>query len=248
MPSKKSIEYKQYTLKAYWFSRAQNAQECAGSLIDFLRDLENLGNPFIRWDYFNKQDKLEPIPSDVDEIRKQLLLPGNGSRRGVKPEATMPIMGFNVLLFSAGNNGERVTLDMTYGVSDEKGWNQCCIDLPIQGEIATQVLQPKILERLLAVTIKAWKPDWAVINYFDYSDPDSSIDRIPVYWFVYLSEQRGQIPTLCNPAVVGHIEGYGSYVVTTPEPFARDRPDHIVIANQVRATLGRSGLLAARSN
>ena len=246
MPKTRAIEYKPYTLKAYWFNRTQNAQECAGSLSNFLRSLKDLETPFINWNYFNTKEKIEPIPLDVDEIRKQLLLPGNGAKRGVKPEETMPIMGFDVLLFSAGKNSERVTLNMTYGVSDGEGWNRCCIDLPTKGGIATQALQTANLIKLMEVVVRAWHPDWAVIDYFDYSDPDRSVNYIPVYWLVYLSEQRGKIPHLPSASTVGSIEGYGNYVITTPDPFTRDCPDHLEIASQVRDFLAQARLLDAR--
>jgi Immunity protein 52 len=243
-----STEHKQYILKAFWFGRLQDAQECSITLIDFLKHLESLSTPFVNWDHINTKGRSEPIPSNVDEVRKQLLLPRNGAKRGVQPDTTMPIMGFDVLLFSEGKNSERVTLEISYGISDEGGRNRCYLDLPTKGEPAIQVLQPETLKSLLEIVVKAWNPDWAVIDYFDYNDPDRSIDYIPIYWFVYLSEQRGRIPAVPRPSCVGHIEGYGSYVITTPEPFTRERPDHLEAANQVRSILGQAGLLTARPN
>ncbi len=242
----KILQYKQYVLRAYWSNRLQNAQKCAIELTSFLGSLEELGTPFITWDYFNTKSKIEKIPSEMDEVRKQLLLPGNGARRGVKPDATMPIMGFNILLFSAGKNSERITLSMNCGIQEVWPSNRCCLDLPTKGEIATQVLQPEMLQNLLEIVVKAWNPDWAVIDYFDYYDPAMSMDYIPVYWFVYLSEQRGQIPKVPSPSYIGHIEGYGNYVMTTPEPFTRERPDHLEAANQVKAILEQAGLSKAR--
>ena len=239
----KALQYKEYALHCHWSGRLQTAQECAVALINFLKGLEKLGTPFITWDYFNTKNKIELIPLDVDEVRKQLLLPVNGAKRGVKPDTTMPIMGFNTLLFSAGKNGERVTLSIDYGIQETGSRNQCRIRLPTKGEIATQVLQPETLKRLLEAVVKAWKPDWAVVDYFDPKDTDWSIDIIPVYWLVYLSDQRGQMPLLPSPACVDRIKGYGSYVITTPEPFVRDNLEHLAISNQVKEILGQAGLL-----
>ena len=244
----KTLQYKQYILRAYWSNRLKNAQECAIELTSFLGSLEELGPPFITWDYFNTKDKIERIPTDINGVRNQLLLPGNGAKRGVKPDEVMSAMGFNTLLFSAGKNSERITLSMNCGVQEVWPSNRCCIDLPSQGEIATQILQPEPLKSLLEIVVKAWNPDWAVIDYFDHDDPDMRMDHIPVYWFVYLSEQRGQIPTVPSPSYVGHIEGHGNYVMITPEPFTRERPDHLEAANQVKAILGQAGLLTSRPN
>jgi hypothetical protein len=242
----KVTHYNQYVLHAHWYNRLQTAQECAVLLSDFLKHLEKLGSPFSNWDYFNSKDKLEPISLDVEAIRKQLLLPGNGARRGVMPDAIMSIMGFNSLLFSKGANSERVTLSMNYGMNEIRRSNQCRLELPTKGEIATQVLQSETLNKLLKVVVQIWKPDWAVIDYFDPHDSDSSVNCIPVYWFVYLSERRGRIPILPSSCSVSRIEGYGSYVMTTPEPFTRERPDHLEVANQVKAILEQAGLLTTR--
>jgi Immunity protein 52 len=244
MPKAKTTHYKNYELHSHWYSRLQTAQECAVALVNFLKSLESLGTPFINWDYLNTKDKSEAIPFDVDEVRKRLLLPGNGARRGVKPEETMPVMGFNSLLFSEGKAGERVTLSMTCGISEEsRPGNKCRIKFPTKGEIATQVLQLEVLKQLLKLVVQAWNPDWAVIDYFDPSDQQKNPNRIPVYWFVYLSESRGQIPLLREPSCVERIEGYGSYAIVTPEPFNRDRLEHLAIANQVKTILDEVGLL-----
>jgi Immunity protein 52 len=239
----KVIRYKRYELNAHWSNRLQTAQECAIDLINFLENLEELGTPFITWDYFNTKDKIALIPSDVDEIRRQLLLPRNGGRRPVKADATIPDMGFDVLLFSAGKTSERVTLSMTYGIEETGSRNRCRLNLPTKGEIATQVLQPAILKRLLEVVVQAWKPDWVVVDYFDPKDTEINIHTIPVYWLVYLSDQRGHMPPLPSLACVDRIEGYGSYVITTPEPFMRENPEHLAISNQVKEILGQAGLL-----
>jgi hypothetical protein len=42
------------------------------------------------------------------------------------------------------------------------------------------------------------------------------------------------------------IEGYGSYVIVTPEPFSREREDHLEVANRVKAILDETGLLVDR--
>jgi hypothetical protein len=244
MARKKAIEYKKYELKAYWDSRLQTAQECAVELVDFLHGLEQLGFPFTNWDYLNSKDKREHVQIEPEFVRKQLLLPGNGARRGVKPEATIPAMGFWVLLFSQGKVPEGVTLTMTYGASQLRG--RCGLQLPHKGDVSTQTLQVERLQQVLEVVVKTWNPEWAVIDYLDLDNSNWQELSIPVYWFVYISQQRGQIPPLPAPAQVKQIEGYGSYAIVTPEPFTRDREDHREIADRVKNILDEAGLLVDR--
>jgi hypothetical protein len=245
MPKRSLV--RQYQIRAYWYNRSQTAQECAIQLIEFVQNIEQLGLPFINWVYLNPKDKSIPVPFDLDEFRLKVLEPVNGLRRGVvKAEEMMSALGFAVLLFSQGKGAEMVKIFGMYGIDDRDSANHNIIELPRAAEIATPILQVDILKSLLELVVRQWNPDWAVIDYFDAKDPERDVDRIPVYWFVYLPERRGQIPSLPAPSEVVRIEGYGSYAIVTPEPFIREREDHLEIASTVRGILDEAGLLVKR--
>ncbi len=242
MVKAKLPQYKRYHLRAWWYNRQQTAQESATSIMSFLKQLEPHGSPFINWSYLNSRRKGEFIPNEIDEFRKRVLVP-IGGRRGAKPEE-LDTLGFSYLLFGEGKTSESIAFHGSCGGSS----SHSCIDLqfPQKGVLVPQLLQIETLKSLLETTVKAWNPAWASIDYYDYDDPDRGFEKIPVYWFTYLPEWRGKFPPLPEQCPVHYIEGHGTYVITTPEPFDREREDHLAISNQVKAILNNAGLLVAK--
>jgi Immunity protein 52 len=242
MVKAKLPQYKRYHLRAWWYNRQQTAQESATSIMSFLKQLEPHGSPFINWSYLNSRRKGEFIPNEIDEFRKRVIVP-IGGRRGAKPEE-LDTLGFGYLLFGDGKTSESIAFHGDCGGSS----SHSCIDLqfPQKGDLAPQLLQIETLKSLLETTVKAWNPAWASIDYYDYDDPDRGFKKIPVYWFTYLPEWRGKFPPLPEQCPIHHIEGYGSYVITTPEPFDREREDHLAISDQIKTILNNAGLLVAQ--
>jgi hypothetical protein len=242
MVKTKLPQYKPYCLTAWWYNRPQTAQESAVSIMDFLKKLEPYSSPFINWSYLNSRKKSEFTPSDIDEFRKRVLLPIWG-RRGAKPDET-DTHGFGYLLFGEGKTSESIVLEGDCGGS--RSHSRMNLKFPQKGVLAPRLLQIEILKSLLETTVKSWNPAWAAIQYYDYDDPDRGFKKIPVYWFTYLPEWRGKFPQLPEQCPVYHIEGYGSYVITTPEPFDREREDHLAISDQIKTILNNAGLLVAQ--
>jgi Immunity protein 52 len=242
MVKEKLPQYKRYRLMAWWYNRQQTAQESAISIMSFLKQLEPHGSPFINWSYLNSKKKSEFIPNDIDEFRKRVLQPIWG-RRGAKPEET-DTHGFSYLLFGEGKTSESIAFHGSCGGSRSHSYVD--LEFPQKGDLAPHLLQIETLKSLLEITVKSWNPAWAAIEYFDYDDPDHGFETIPVYWFTYLPEWRGKFPPLPEQCPIHYIEGYGSYIITTPEPFDREREDHLAISSQVKAILDKAGLLVAK--
>jgi hypothetical protein len=62
-------------------------------------------------------------------------------------------------------------------------------------------------------------------------------------WLMYLSRRRGEVPPLPAPVRVEPVEDQGSLIVLTPERFNTDNPEHVALADQVRALLEQAGVL-----
>jgi hypothetical protein len=153
MPKRSLV--REYRIRAYWYNRSQTAQECAIQLIEFVRNIEQLGAPFINWVYLNPKDKSIPVPFDPDEFRLKVLEPVNGVRRGVvKPEEMMPQLGFDVLLFSEGKGAEMVNIWGMYGIDNPHNVNFNIVELPRDEKIATPILQVKSLKPLLELVVR----------------------------------------------------------------------------------------------
>jgi hypothetical protein len=239
MIQRQSPQHKPYRLRALWYDRQQTAQECAFFITAFLKQIESFGSPFMNWTFVNSKNKSEAIPCDIDDFRKRVLEP-IGGRRGAKPEET-DSLGFSYMLFGEGKTSESVILLGHCGGSNSHSFTQ--LDFPQKGAWTSQLLQVTTLRQLMEVTVKYWNPEWAVIDYFDDEDPDShSPSLVPVYWFTYLQESRGEIPILPEQCSVNYIDGYGSYIIITPEEFDREREDHRAISNQVKVILDEAGL------
>ncbi|MCP3059488.1 immunity 52 family protein [Myxococcus sp. K38C18041901] len=64
-----------------------------------------------------------------------------------------------------------------------------------------------------------------------------------VGWVTYLARHRGTIPPLPAPVRIEPVEGKGTLIILTSERFTVSNPEHVALAEQVRALLDQAGLM-----
>lgn len=84
--------------------RSQSAQDIACDVLRFSEQLLRACPTLVAWHYLGRKDQLMPLPDNVDEMRLQVIEPGNGARRGVASDLTLPV-GFSSLLFTSKRDG-----------------------------------------------------------------------------------------------------------------------------------------------
>nr|WP_245772532.1 immunity 52 family protein [Myxococcus fulvus] len=91
----------------------------------------------------------------------------------------------------------------------------------------------------------AWEPDFVVVMSSAHLQMlrDNDPSEIWPGWVLYLSRQRGTVPPLPAPVHVEPVADKGTLIVLTPERFTASNPEHVALAEQVRALLDQAGLL-----
>jgi hypothetical protein len=64
---------------------------------------------------------------------------------------------------------------------------------------------------------------------------------------MYFAHHWGVVPPLPSPVRVEPVEDKGTLVILTPERFTVDNPAHVALADEVRASLDKAGLLKESS-
>nr|WP_239015233.1 Imm52 family immunity protein [Archangium violaceum] len=60
---------------------------------------------------------------------------------------------------------------------------------------------------------------------------------------MYFSHRQGEVPPQPEPVRIEPVEDKGTLVILTPERFTVHDPAHVALADQVRSSLDRAGLL-----
>jgi hypothetical protein len=198
------------------------------------------------WHYLAPKDKLTPLPNDVDEVRLEVLSPGNGARRGVAPDLILPL-GFSALLLTSKKLDAACW--MAHTGSDGSGLgSRVAINCPRRGELADAMTEPAMMESLFRAMIEVWQPDWATVSHTDMSDPEPVA---PVHWMLYgrkplpeglVLPEQVVLHDMVGPA--GEALAPGQYFVTTPgERFVYGNLTHRAVCEQLKLALRQSGWL-----
>ncbi len=127
----------------------------------------------------------------------------------------------------------------TVGVS-----NSCLLELPEEAPGTERVLTVRVLTEVVRAMVVAWEPDHGGIFSEAYQQArEEPVGQPYTGWLMYLSHRRGQVPPLPEPVRVEPVEDKGSLLVLTPERFNGHEPEFVALADRVRASLDKAGLL-----
>jgi len=232
---------KDFYAGAYWGDREESLDACATRLSRFLNDMKCCGDPFCTW-YEKGGSRREAltkrISPDLDYLRRLLTagsVKGSGST------------GYVVGMWN-GRSDTNGVIDLSvscgsaclkYGLL-----NTCVIDLPHESPGFEEVVCLSVLKPLLGSLARNWQPDWAAVI------PRTLRSLLPVphghphhAWILYLSDKRGTVPQLPEPARSEPLAGLGTLVTVVGELFDVDNPAHVSAVQAVYGVLRRAGLL-----
>lgn len=241
------MNYPDYSLVCTWGARSSTAQLIAQDLLHCARSLQSICPRLGAWHALGPNDKLTPLPEEVDAVRMQVLLPGNGGRRGVAADLTLPV-GFSALLLTSKGSGA-VSLMAHVGGGGDGAFNRVSLDLPRRGELAEVLSEPSMVMQLFQVLIRVWQPDWATVSHSAFADPDPAC---PVHWMLYGRDPLPKSITLPEAVATGLVEATGNepcpmpgtLLVTTPsERFDYARPEHREVCERLKLVLRQGGWL-----
>ncbi|PTL84137.1 immunity 52 family protein [Vitiosangium sp. GDMCC 1.1324] len=223
---------------AYWPGRKESAEECARRAETFFRLLSHCDPIYARW--FEQAGSLKKALQLQFEPTYETFLRFFKSKKYSE--------GAFGVSFSAWTgheeNGRGGMVMLSCGSAVVPPPNSCRLYLPKVEPEAGRVLTVSVLAEVMRALVLAWEPyDGGIISR-GYQELRNQPVGVPhVGWLMYFARHRGEVPPLPAPVRVEPIEDKGTLIVLTPERFTVSNPQHVSLADQVRALLDQAGLL-----
>ena len=223
---------------AQWSSRKESAADCAQRAARLFALLSQCDPAFLRWfeyAYSRKHALTLPFEPSRDTFLRFF---GRKKYR----------LGRDAFYFDAWTGEEQEgrggLLSFTCGSGLPFYANGCQLHLPREREAAARVLTVPVLKRVVLALVSAWEPEACAV----VAETPAAAKRPPspgpgVGWVMYFARTRGRVPALPRSVSVESVEGLGTLVVLTPEPFRRDNAVHADLAGRVGERLEKAGLL-----
>lgn len=209
-------------------------------MVTFLTALSGVDEAFTRWFRLgrSRQDALKhPLEPDHTALAKLI-------QRG--RDRVFDDLGYRISGWNGAEDEDAVGFDVHCGSFAEGIKNACVFTLPSQGDGMERVLNAEILSGLLRAAAIAWEPDWSVaISHAHRSmlEPRRVKGTPLVGWITYLARHLGTVPPLPVPVRIEPVGEKGTLIVLTSERFTVNNPEQVALADRVRESLDRAGLL-----
>jgi len=222
----------------YWPGRKESAEECARRAERFFHLLSQCDPIYARW--FEQANSLKKALQLQFEPSYETLL-----RLFKSKKYNEGALGFYFSAWTGHTeNGHGGVVSLRCGSAFGPTPNSCLVDLPYAGPEEQRVLTAPVLTQMMRAMVLAWEPDWGSVISSAYQDlRKNPVGHPRTGWLMYLSRRRGEVPPLPAPVRVEPVEDKGSLIVLTPERFTASNPEHVALADQVRALLDQAGLL-----
>ncbi|HYO59577.1 immunity 52 family protein [Archangium sp.] len=229
-----------YYAGAYWGPRKESPEECARRAEVFLAAVSNVDPSFSRW-FQQGRSRKDALKRPIEPTRAAL---EKLIRRG--KDRQFEDLGYSVWAW----NGVCVDYDdsgfnFACGIYSDCVSNRCVFNLPTRGPNAERVLSEPILTGLVRSMVLAWEPDSAIATSTLHRDKVAPTGKSGTFvgWIMYFPRSRGTIPPLPAPVRIEPVEDKGTLIVLTPERFMAANQEHVALAERVRESLDRAGLL-----
>ena len=227
-----------YYAAVYWGNRVESAEECARRAETFFRLLSRCDPDFTRW--FEQADSRKKALQLQFEPTYETFL-RFFKRRSYRTGR----VGFIFSAWTGHLEDERGGMvRFKCGLETVGTSNSCILEPPSEAPGTERVLTVPVLTEVVRAMVMAWEPDYGGV----FSDAYQQTRNQPVGhpytgWLMYLSHRRGRVPPLPEPVRVEPVADKGSLLILTPERFNGHEPRHAALADEVRASLDKAGLL-----
>ncbi|HZH77209.1 MAG TPA: Imm52 family immunity protein [Archangium sp.] len=228
-----------YYAAVYWGNRVESAEACAQRAETFFHLLSRCDPDYTRW--FEQ----------ADSRKKALQLPFEPTYETFmsffkRRTYRMGKIGFIFSAWTGHPEGKQRggMVRFKCGLDALGSSNSCLLELPQEAPGTERVLTVPVLTEVVRAMVVAWEPDCGGV----FSDAYQRTRNQPVEqpytgWLTYLSHRRGRVPPLPEPVRVEPVEDKGSLLILTPERFNGHEPRDAALADEVRASLDKAGLL-----
>lgn len=235
-----------YYAGAYWSARPESAESCARRSATLIRTLEQCDSVLTGW--FAEAETYEemlqnPVTPDYEGFLRLARLAEKENQDSEDDGDDLVVAVYTRHEDEEQGGSVLISCGDTSGVIT----NRCLVGLPAlegnpDGERITKV---SVMMNLLRGLVVAWEPTLAVVSPDDLNEQlrKKGDRRFPLGWLTYVSQERGKVPKLPDPARVESFAGAGTLIQLTPERLDASNPEHLRVARQVQELLDAKELL-----
>jgi hypothetical protein len=237
-----------FYLGAYWKSRPCTLREYIADSKRFLARLGALHPIFQELVITGKAPasgvKLPPDLNNLDELLFRLAPCEDALFTHARPDGSPTLdstspMGFLTSYTNAQPPAQKVGVRITAGMDSPRLTNAVVIDLPMG---VSEFRDYAFVRRLLETTVDCWAPSRAVVTSSAFrkklGEPGGSQTIGWMTWFDDPAVCKVLPETIQSEPIAG-----GLLVTTTQEVISPDRTSHVAVANQIRNSLLKHGIL-----
>lgn len=226
-----------YYAGVYWPGRRAPVEEHARRAETFFRNLALVDPAFAQW--FEQANSRDAARERGFEPDLKTLLRLFGLEKYQQGAGDVSFAAWN------GSSEGNSVVSISCGSRSRHVVDRCTLTLPWTGPVAERLLSSLSLPQIVSAMALAWEPEWGISTSIAHRDSSSEFAGSGTFvgWVMYISRQRGEVPTLPAPVRIEPVGSIGTLIVLTPERFTASNPEHVALAETVRELLSRADLM-----
>ncbi|HSP78414.1 MAG TPA: Imm52 family immunity protein [Myxococcaceae bacterium] len=228
-----------YYAGAYWGCRPESAEECARRAETFFHLLSACHPSYARW--YEKHNSTKRALQLQFEPTFDTFVRFFG-----KKKYQMGKDGFYLGTWTGHVEQDQGGMVMLRcGSSAEVAPNSVLLHFPYEDPGKERLFTLPVLTGVMRAMALAWEPDVGVIVSGQFRDQMRQEEdrREFAGWLLYLSRDRGEVPSLPPPVRVEQVGDKGTIVILTPERLTASSPEHLALGRHVQELLDEKNLL-----
>ncbi|MFD2420095.1 Imm52 family immunity protein [Amycolatopsis pigmentata] len=200
-----------FYLGAYWGSRVESAEACAGRFARFLRrlaEVESLPSTWWKVGRDEAESRRERIEPSQQNLRRLL-------EASYDPER--PRLGFSVHVWDRTHDSVR--FNVICGSPAVVSPNVVVFELPRPTEENSSLYQAETMKLVFSAVVEEWDPEWAIFATREMREMQVKLPRRPIAgWLTYLRTDPSAVSPLGSDIEISGL-GEGTLLVAGPEPL-----------------------------
>lgn len=235
-----------YVLHAFWGPRRESSEACARRLAQMLSSLGEIHPAFGGWNIVSSPSGPETcvtrrfMPTSIDELSAAFQY---GRFVTDTPGLEMPELGYSLTVSNDRTKDFAVSFRVHSGAYSNRPPepNSVFSSLGVRRPGNQDVLNVRVLTKMLAAVAMPWEARWAVLDLWDNPYRARSADGFPLHpwagWITYLCPQYARLisrPRSINSELTA--DG-GLLLIATTEAFSIGNAGHVATAGVIQTAL-----------
>jgi hypothetical protein len=212
----------EFFLRCDWGVREESLDQCAGRMIEFLKELANLDDLFTR--LVPTATRRSQRRYSLDEVKECL---AQGVTHTDVGNQLIRELGYSMSMHAVDGDAT-MTLSIACGGFSPWVRNVCSIVFPSTGNAAERIIRLEPLVRIMDAATRHWNPEHGIVSSHECSNllSPTNLD-FEAGWITYVPANCRSLSTLQMIANVVATTGGQLIIIGTAERLSSANPDHM---------------------